>query len=251
MKLRNQGMMLAADGTKMSKSKGNVITPDEMVEKYGADTLRAFILFLGTFELEVSWSDEGVRGMHRFVNRVYELLSSRPGGSAKAQGEKADDLKRVMHKTIKSVSFDIDNFSFNTAVARLMEFTNAMIEAAKKTDLATTTLWREATEALLKLLAPITPFLAEELWEELGFKGSVHKQAWPTWDEKALIESTITLPVQVNGKLRDQLTFPADVDKETARTAALESEKVQKHLEGKEIVKFIFVPKRMISFVVK
>ncbi len=251
MKLRNQGMMLAADGTKMSKSKGNVITPDEMVDKYGADTLRAFILFLGTFELEVSWSDEGVRGMHRFVNRVYELLSSRPGGSAKAEGEKADDLKRIMHRTIKSVSHDIDNFSFNTAVARLMEFTNAMIEAAKKTDLANTTLWREATEALLKLLAPITPFLAEELWEELKFKGSVHKQEWPTWDEKALVESTVTLPVQVNGKLRDQLTFPADVDKETAKAEALKSEKVQKHLEGKEIVKFIFVPKRMISFVVK
>lgn len=252
MKLRNQGMMLAADGSKMSKSKGNVITPDEMVEKYGADALRAFILFLGTFELEVSWSDEGIRGMHRFVNRVYDLISENQGrGNNKAEGKDAEELNRVMHRTIKAVSNDIDNFSFNTAIARLMELTNAMIDAAKKTDLATTTLWREAVDNFLRLLAPITPFLAEELWQMTGSKGSVHQQPWPQWNEAALIESTVTLPVQVNGKLRDQLELPADVDQAGARAAAEASEKVQKYLEGKEIVKFIFVPKRMISFVVK
>jgi leucyl-tRNA synthetase len=251
MKLRNQGMMLAADGSKMSKSKGNVITPDEMVEKYGADALRAFILFLGTFELEVAWSDEGIRGMHRFVNRVYDLISENRGGNGKAEGKAADELIRTMHKTIKAVSNDIDNFSFNTAIARLMELTNAMVDAAKKTDLPSTSLWREVTENFLRLLAPITPFLAEELWEMVGAKGSVHKQSWPTWDEKALIESTVTLPVQVNGKLRDQIELPADVDQDSARKAAEASEKVQKYLEGKQVVKFIFVPKRMISFVVK
>jgi leucyl-tRNA synthetase len=251
MKLRNQGMMLAADGSKMSKSKGNVITPDEMVEKYGADALRAFILFLGTFELEVAWSDEGIRGMHRFVNRVYDLISENRGGNGKAEGKAADELIRTMHKTIKAVSKDIDNFSFNTAIARLMELTNAMVDAAKKTDLPSTSLWREVTENFLRLLAPITPFLAEELWEMVGAKGSVHKQSWPTWDEKALIESTVTLPVQVNGKLRDQIELPADVDQDSARKAAEASEKVQKYLEGKQVVKFIFVPKRMISFVVK
>ncbi len=252
MKLRNQGMMLAADGSKMSKSKGNVITPDEMVEKYGADALRAFILFLGTFELEVSWSDEGIRGMHRFVNRVYDLVSENQGkGKEKAEGKEAEELNRVMHRTIKAVSNDIDNFSFNTAIARLMELTNAMIDAAKKTALPNTTLWREVVENFLRLLAPITPFLAEELWQMIGNAGSVHQQPWPKWDEKALVESTVTLPVQVNGKLRDQLELPADVDQAGARAAAEASEKVQKYLEGKEIVKFIFVPKRMISFVVK
>jgi leucyl-tRNA synthetase len=251
MKLRNQGMMLAADGTKMSKSKGNVITPDEMVEKYGADALRAFILFLGTFELEVAWSDEGIRGMFRFVNRVYDLISENHGGQKKAEGKQAEELNRIMHYTIKSVSNDLENFSFNTAVARLMELTNAMIEAARKTDLAQTTLWREVMQNFLVMLAPVMPFLAEELWQITGQKGSVHTQQWPEWDEKALIETVITMPVQVNGKLRDQLELPADVNKEAARQAAEKSEKVNKYLEGKEVVKFIFVPKRMISFVVK
>jgi leucyl-tRNA synthetase len=251
MKLRNQGMMLAADGAKMSKSKGNVITPDEMVEKYGADTLRAFILFLGTFELEVAWSDEGIRGMHRFVNRVYDLISAHPGGNEKAEGDKVVELKRVLHKTIKAVSNDIANFSFNTAVARLMELNNALIEMAKKTDLAKTSLWKESLETFLKLLAPITPFLAEELWECIGCEGSVHKQAWPEWDESALVESSVTYPVQVNGKLRDQLVLAADIDEAGAKEAAMASSKVQKYIEGKDIKRFIFVPKRMISFVVK
>ena len=251
MKLRNQGMMLAADGTKMSKSKNNVITPDEIVEKYGADTLRAFILFLGTFELEVSWSDEGVRGMNRFVNRVFDLISENPGGNEKAEGKEAEDLNRIMHRTIKAVSNDIENFSFNTAIARLMELTNAMADAVKKTSLPKTTLWKEVIQNMLKLMATITPFMAEELWETVGFKGSVHQQKWPTWDEKALIESTVTLPVQVNGKLRDQIELPADIDEAGARKAAEASEKVQKYLEGTQIIKFIYVPKRMISFVVK
>lgn len=250
-KLRNQGMMLAGDGTKMSKSKGNVITPDEIVDKYGADALRAFILFLGTFELEVSWSDEGIRGMHRFINRVYDLISENKGGSAVAEGPAAENLNRIMHRTIKAVSNDIENFSFNTAIARLMELTNAMIEAAKKTNLPSTKLWHEVTVNFLTILAPITPFLAEELWETIGCKGSVHTQTWPKWDESALVETTVTMPVQVNGKLRDQIELPADVDQATARKAAEDSEKVQKFLEGKEVVKFIFVPKRMISFVVK
>jgi leucyl-tRNA synthetase len=190
--------------------------------------------------------------MHRFVNRVYDLVSENQGkGKEKAEGKEAEELNRVMHRTIKAVSNDIDNFSFNTAIARLMELTNAMIDAAKKTALPNTTLWREVVENFLRLLAPITPFLAEELWQMIGNAGSVHQQPWPKWDEKALVESTVTLPVQVNGKLRDQLELPADVDQAGARAAAEASEKVQKYLEGKEIVKFIFVPKRMISFVVK
>ncbi|MCK9456263.1 MAG: leucine--tRNA ligase [Candidatus Riflebacteria bacterium] len=250
-KLRNQGMMLAAGGIKMSKSKNNVITPDEMVEKYGADTLRAFILFLGTFELEVAWSDEGIRGMHRFVNRVFDLISENPGGNNEASQKDAEDLKRILHKTIKAVSTDIENFSFNTAIARLMELTNAMIEFKKSTELADTSLWKETVRTMLILLAPITPFISEELWETSGNIGSVHLQQWPVWDEEALVESMITLPVQVNGKLRDQIALPADVTEAEARKAAEASEKVQKYLENMQVVKFIFVSKRMISFVVK
>lgn len=252
MKLRNQGMMLAADGTKMSKSKGNVITPDEMVEKYGVDTLRAFILFLGTFELEVSWSDEGIRGMYRFVKRVYDLVSNNKGGSEKAEGENVAKLNRILHKTIKAVTNDIENFSFNTAIARLMELTNAMLDIVK-TDpkLTKTTFWRKVVENQLILLAPITPFLSEELWSIISNEGSVHQQEWPKWDESALIETTVTLPIQINGKLRDQISLSVDADEATAKAEALKSEKIQKYLEGKEIKRFIYVPKRMISFVVK
>ncbi len=249
--LRNQGMMLAAGGVKMSKSKNNVITPDEMVEKYGADTLRAFILFLGTFELEVSWSDEGIKGMYRFVKRVYDLISEFQGGDEKAEGKEAQNLKKILNYTIKQVTTDIENFSFNTAIARLMELTNAMVDATKKTNLAKTTLWKEVVEKMLLMLAPITPFIAEELWEITGRKGSVHQQSWPAYDEKALEESNITLPVQVNGKLRDQIELPANVDEATARKAAEASEKVKKYIDGMQVIKFIFVPKRMISFVVK
>jgi leucyl-tRNA synthetase len=132
-----------------------------------------------------------------------------------------------------------------------MELTNAMIEAEKKTTLAETDFWREVCVNFLRLLAPVTPFLAEELWHEIGLKGSVHEQAWPSWNEEALIETTITLPVQINGKLRDQIKLPAEVDEASARKAAEESERVQKYLEGKQVIKFIFVPKRMISFVIK
>jgi leucyl-tRNA synthetase len=249
--LRNQGMMLAADGTKMSKSKGNVVTPDEMVEKFGADALRAFILFLGTFELEVAWSDEGIRGMLRFMNRVFEMVREYPGGEATIAGEVGIELKRWQHKTIKAVTQDLENMRFNTAVARLMELVNALQDMAKASPIHKSSLWRSAIDTLLVLLAPIAPFLTEELWEIIGRQGSVHQQAWPVWDERALIELTANLPVQVNGKLRDQITIPIEAKEDQVKEIALKSEKVQKYLEGQQILKVIYVPKRMISFVVK
>ncbi|MBF0546346.1 MAG: leucine--tRNA ligase [Candidatus Riflebacteria bacterium] len=250
-KLRNQGMMLGADGEKMSKSKGNVITPDEMVEKFGADTLRAFILFLGAFETEVAWSDEGIKGMSRFMNRVHDLVQDNPGGNSTESEEMKADFYRIIHKTIKAVSRDIENFSFNTAVARLMEFVNFLSDAAKKGEAPKTKVWREAIEALLKLLAPIAPFLAEELWEKVVGKSSVHQQKWPEFNEKWLVEDEIVLPVQVNGKLRDQLKIPVTFSEEQIREECLKSEKIQRHIEGKTVLKFIYVPKRMASFVVK
>ena len=145
--------------------------------------------------------------MHRW--RVFDLISENPGETRRSQ--RCRNLKRIFAKTIKAVSTDIENFSFNTAIARLMELTNAMIEFKKSTELADTSLWKETVRTMLILLAPITPFISEELWETSGNKGSVHLQQWPVWDEEALVESMITLPVQVNGKLRDQIALPADV----------------------------------------
>jgi len=250
-RLRNQGMMLAADGQKMSKSKGNVITPDEMVETYGADALRAFILFLGTFELEVAWSDDGIKGMYRFLNRVFEFVQLYPGGDATCAGDAPIELQRWVHKTIKLVTRDIESFSFNTAVAHIMEFVNALQDLAKNTPIHRSALWRGAITTLLKLLAPITPFLAEELWQITERKGSVHEQGWPTWDERALIEIDVNLPVQINGKLRDQIKISVQATPEEIKEICLRNEKLQKYFEGKTIEKFIFVPKKMVSFVVK
>jgi leucyl-tRNA synthetase len=249
--LRNQGMMLAADNQKMSKSKGNVITPEEICEKFGADSLRAFILFLGTFELDVAWSDDGIRGMYRFVNKVYDLVLEFPGGDATAAGKPPIELQRWQHKTIKAVTQDLQNFSFNTAVAKIMEYVNALIDLSRSTPVHRTMNWKGAMTTLLKLLAPITPFLAEELWSLTGREGSVHEQTWPKWDERALIELEVTLPVQVNGKLRDQITVAIDATEEQIRELCMQSEKVKKYLEGVTIVKWIYVPKRMASFVVK
>ncbi|MBI3038720.1 leucine--tRNA ligase [bacterium] len=250
-RLRNQGMLLASDGQKMSKSKGNVITPDEMVEKFGPDTLRAFILFLGTFELEVAWSDDGIKGMHRFVNRVFDIVQEFPGGPNSAEGEKADELTRWIHKTVKVVTRDLESFSFNTCLARLMEFVNALSDFAKDPNIAETKLWREAIETLLRLLAPIAPFLTEELWERIGYKDSVHKETWPTWKEELLQENIAVVPVQVNGKLRDQVRIPVNFSDDDVRKECLKSERIVKYISGKTIVKFIHIPKRMVSFVVK
>ncbi len=250
--LRNQGMMLAADGQKMSKSKGNVVTPDEMVEKYGADALRAFILFLGTFELEVAWSDDGIKGMYRFVNRVYDFVQEYPtGGDATTAGDAPIHLQRWIHKTIKLVTRDLESFSFNTAVAHIMEFVNALYDFTKNSTVYRSSLWRGAINTLLKLLSPITPFLAEELWHLTGRKGSVLDQSWPVWDERALVEYEVVLPIQVNGKLRDQINFPVDFTDEQIKEACLKSDKLRKYLEGKTVLKFIYVPKRMVSFVVQ
>lgn len=254
LKLRNQGMMLAADGQKMSKSKGNVITPDEMVEKYGADTLRAFILFLGAFELDVSWSDEGIRGMFRFVNRVWDLVLQNPGvknSNKNLQSENAKKLNKIMNKTIKGVTLDIENFNFNTAVAKLMEYYNNLSDLSQDKDLVQSSNWREAIKVLLKLLAPITPFLAEELWQRIGEEGLVHQQSWPCWEESALIETNAIIPVQVNGKIRDQVDVSIDITENEIKNLVLAREKVKKWIEGKEIIKFIYVPKRMVSIVVK
>jgi leucyl-tRNA synthetase len=252
MRLRNQGMILGEGGAKMSKSKGNVITPDEVVTEWGADALRAFELFISDFEQATPWNTNGVPGCFRWLRRVWDwvLHRQRPAHAdatpeATAQADRA--LRRWTHKALKRVSHDIEGFRFNTVISALMEYTNALYdaEAAPVSEAA----WAEAQDALLRMIAPIAPFMAEELWARLGRAYSIHQQSWPQWDEALIAEDVITIVVQVNGKVRDRVQVPADVSDEDAKAAALASEGAQKAINGQAPKNVIYVPGRLVNIV--
>ncbi|HEX2999614.1 MAG TPA: class I tRNA ligase family protein, partial [Armatimonadota bacterium] len=252
MRLRNQGMILAPDGKeKMSKSKGNVITPDEVVSEYGGDALRAYEMFISDFEQATPWSTAGLGGTYRWLRRTWELLlSPSDRAAADANTEHADrELRRKTHKTIKKVSQDIEGFRFNTVISALMELTNAIVDAQgqKVSDAA----YEDAREALLLLLAPVAPFMAEEIWARKGRPYSIHQQKWPQYDEQLARDEVVVLPVQVNGKVRDRVELPVGVSEKEAKEAALKLPNVQRHLAGKAPSQIIYVPGRMVSIVVK
>jgi leucyl-tRNA synthetase len=253
-KLLNQGMIHASDGRLMSKSRGNVITPDEVVAEYSADALRAYELFLGPFEQDAIWSDRGINGVFKFLNRVWRLiLEEKPLIFTKKSLEYAEDiskeLQRMTHKTIKKVTLDFEKFKFNTAVAALMEYINFLYTTLDKN--VTEEIWSEAKETLMLLLAPIAPFMTEELWERTGHKESIHMQSWPKWDEKLTYDKKFTLVIQVNGKLRDRIEVPFGISDEEMKQIALKSQNVKKFIKDKEIIKFIKVPNKLINIVAK
>ncbi len=234
---------------KMSKSKKNVVAPDVLVEAYGADVVRAYLMFGWRWELGGPWDSQGIEGVARWVNRVWNLVTEEPRERETPQPEAERALLRAQHYAIKSVTADMEAFSFNTAIARLMEYTNALNKA--KAAYWGTEVWQEALDGLLLILAPVVPHLAEELWAKLGNSYSVHTQAWPTWDEAMLVEETVEIPVQINGKVRGRITVANDADEEAIQAAALEEPNVQRHLEGKQIVKIIVPQGRLVSIVVK
>ncbi len=240
--LLTQGMVIK-DGAKMSKSKCNVVDPDEIIKKYGADTARMFILFAAPPTKELEWSDKSVEGCSRFLNRVKRLVEEKSkdqSSKSKINPKSQDQITKKLHQTIKAVTEDIERFSFNTAIARLMELTNIIQETDPESCVLS---------QLLILLAPFAPFTTEELWQKLGNKDSVHSQPWPTFDPKLIVETEITLPVQVNGKLRDTIKVVSDTSEAEIKDMAQKAEKVQKFLEGKTIHKIIYVPKRMVNIV--
>jgi len=253
--LRNQGIILGEDSEKMSKSRGNVIAPDDLVERYGADTVRGYLMFGWRWEQGGSWDSHGIEGVSRWLHRVWSLVLE-PGESASQRvseplekGKEIADLRRWTHKTIRRVTDDMEDFAFNTIVAGLMEFTNAL-QKAKQTPVYGTEAWEEAVETLLLLLAPCCPHVAEELWARTGRPYSVHQQSWPQFDPDLAAEEVITLVVQVNGKVRARLEVPADITEEAARETALSDENVQRYVEGKEIRKVVYVPGRLVNVVV-
>ncbi len=248
--LRNQGIILGEDGEKMSKSRGNVIAPDDLVERYGADTVRAYLMFGWRWDQGGPWDSKGIEGIVRFLSRVWDCVLE-PGyqGSEPPDEGAIRTLRRKVHQSIRKGTEDMETFSFNTYIANMMELNNAMLKA-KDTTVYGTHAWPEAVETLLLLLAPVCPHIAEELWARTGRPYSIHVQSWPVWDEAVAAEEAITLVVQVNGKVRDRIEVPVGVDDETARILALETEGAKRHTAGRRVVKVIVVQGRLVNIVV-
>ncbi|HEV2527582.1 MAG TPA: leucine--tRNA ligase [Thermomicrobiales bacterium] len=251
-RLRNQGIILAEDGTKMSKSRGKQVSPDPIVEQWGADTLRLHLMYLGPWELGGPWNDNSIVGMNRFIRRAFQVVSETAGRQidADATSPAARDLRRLTHQTIRKVTSDIEGFATNTMVAALIEFTNALM-AQRETEVVRTGAWREAVEALVLMMAPATPFVAEEMWERLGQTYSVHHQPWPVFDSALLVVDEAELVVQVNGKVRDRITVPVGLEQDAAVEQVLALPKVREFVGEKTLAKVIYVPGRLINLVVK
>jgi leucyl-tRNA synthetase len=246
-KLFNQGTIIY-QGDKMSKSRGNVVTPDVYVSEIGADAVRAYLMFIGPWELGGEWSDQGIVGMSRWLNRVWNLVIA--GYSEKnVDPDVEKELSRLIQKTIKKVTNDMERFRFNTMLAALMEFTNYL---GKVHDGGTVSisLWNEAITNLLLLLAPTAPHLTEELWERTGHPYSIHNQPWPEWDEELAKEEEVTLVIQVNGKLRDKVTVPVSITEAEAKDLALSRERIKLYIKDNKVAKIIYVPQRLVNIVV-
>ncbi|NOX55199.1 MAG: class I tRNA ligase family protein, partial [Planctomycetes bacterium] len=244
----NPQIVVESRAYKMSKSRGNVINPDDIVAQYGADSLRMYEMFMGPLEATKPWSMSGVDGVYRFLGRVWRMIADEAAedvrlNPAVQEVDPTPQQQRLLHKTIKAVTEDIEKLSFNTAISRMMEFVNEMGTQEPRP--------KSAMETFVLLLSPFAPHIAEELWELLGHDQTLAYEPWPEYDESLLAEAEIEIPVQVNGKLRGRITVPANADQETMRQAAEQHEAVARHLTGKTIVKVITVPGRMVNFVVK
>ena len=252
--LRNQGMILAPDGRKMSKSWGNVIAPDDIIEQgYGADAIRLMELFIGPWNQEAAWSVEGMGGCFRFLQRVWsitqEFLEQKAESTEEQRTENAE-LLRASHKATQKVTKDLRGMGFNTAIAALMALTNELYKIKADAGFADQKTWQFTLRNLTQLLAPFAPHIAEELWEDLGGKDSVHTTDWPAWDEKYLTSDTMKIVVQVNGKVRATVEVATDADKDAVLEVAKEHEKVATYLDGNAIKKEIYVPKKLVNFVI-
>jgi len=244
LKLFNQGIILGEDAEKMSKSHGNVVNPQDFVNRYGSDALRSFLMFIGPWDQGGPWDGRGIEGVSRFLRRALALVA---GGSTSGAEADPGELDRRTNRTVKKVTEDLEAFRFNTAIAALMEHTNYLL--AIKGEVGEER-WRDALRTFVAILAPFAPHHAEEMWSEMGEEYSVHLQEWPSWDESLIAAEEITLVVQVNGKLRDRIEVPADIAEEEAKEIALSSERVRPHVEGRELRKSVYVPGRLVNLVV-
>ena len=244
--------MVLKDGAKMSKSKGNIVSPEDIMRTYGADTARLFILFAAPPERDLEWNDSAVEGCYRFLGRVYRFvqryLAASEGGGDPAREK---ELRYLAHTSLARITEDIDQrFNFNTAVSAIMELVNGLYAAMDAYDDKRSPAIDEATDILVHVLAPFVPHLAEELWEALGHEASVHLETWPQYDESALVQDEVEMVVQINGKVREHITVDVALSKEEVAEQALADERVQALIAGKTVRKTIVVPKKLINFVV-
>jgi leucyl-tRNA synthetase len=249
--LRNQGVLASPlDGRRMSKSRGNVITPDEVVAQHGTDALRAYVLFLGPFDADVLWDDAGIRGVTRFIERYWRLARQMVDAPAADGVDTAvdDSFERQRHKVIRRVTQDMAQFRYNTAVAALMEYLNELTAVYDSGQ--SQAHWRAAIDTFTRLLAPICPFVSEEVWQTvLGQTGSVHQQPWPAYDEALTVDEVVTIVVQVNGKLRDRIEVPAGLDEEMLRETAVNAPGARRFIHNKTVRDVIVVPDRLVNIV--
>lgn len=244
-RLVNQGMILGEDNRKMGKRYGNVVDPNDVVKEYGGDSLRVYEMFMGPIEVEKPWSQGGLEGAWRFLNRVWRLYFDDDGQlhSSVQDIEPENDVQRVRHRTIQKVLDDTENLRFNTAIAQMMTFVNELTPRDVRP--------RAALEDFVLLIAPYAPHMAEEIWERLGHSESLTRKPFPKADPKWLVDDTVELPVQINGKIRARLVVDVAITEDEIRELVLSEENVQKHVDGKEIVKFIYVPKRMVTIAIR
>ena len=246
----SQGQILGPDGRRMSKSRGNVVPPDDQVEKWGADTFRAYLMFLGPWDQGGPYDVDGIVGVARWLNRLWNVVTGEPAFVDAPDGDAARALRRATHQTIARVTSDIEEKAFNTMVSALMELTNTLHRAREAGDVDRAA-WDEAIDSLLLTLAPLCPHVAEELWEQRGRPYSIHQQSWPESDAALAVEELVEIPVQVNGKVRDHVEVAPDADEATVRAAAEALPRWAEHLGGKEPARVIYVPGRMLNVVVK
>jgi leucyl-tRNA synthetase len=247
LQLRNQGIVLGEDSEKMSKSRGNVISPDDLVKAYGSDSVRAYIMFFARWELGAPWNKSGIDGTVRWLRRVWTICQDAPAGkSASPEAEKT--LRRKVHQTLRSVTRDFETFEFNTIVSGLMELLNDM-QKFHQDNPGPSKIWNEAVDIYLRMLAPVAPHISEEIWANLGKPYSVHTRDWPVVDETAAADESITLVLQVNGKVRDRLVVAVNVTEAEAKTAALANEAVLRALDGRQPRQVIYVAGRLVNVV--
>ena len=236
-KRTSHGMILGEGGEKMSKSRGNVVNPNDVVDQYGADTMRTYIMFIGDFEKAAAWSDNAVKGCKRFLDRIWNLADQ--ATDADAYGK---DNEAAIHKTIKKVSDDIENMKFNTAIAALMSLTNQFYDKGVN---------KAEFQTMLQLLSPFAPHMADELWERFGFEGMACTSSWPVYDESKTVASEVTIAVQVGGKLKTTVTVPTDSEQDAVLAVVTADSKIQKLMEGKDLVKVIHVPNKLMNLILK
>ena len=251
LRLFNQGVILGADHDKMSKSKGNVVNPDDFVGTLGADAVRCFLMFIGPWDQGGPWSDVGINGTARWLNRVWDIVARDASSldTAATNAEMVRDTNRLLHQTVRKCHSDLDRFRFNTAIAVLMELTNHLNKVWADSSVDSKT-WDGCTEKLLLMLAPMAPHMTEELWEMKGHPYSIHQQDFPTWDDDLAAEDVITLVIQVNGKVRDKIEVSANIEESEAQALAMASPKIQGFVAGKLVVKSVYVPGRLVNVVV-